>query len=325
MNAMFKFGKLLMIAMLCFSAGSVVSQSKDNNLHESEGDANKIATSSNYANYFSFHGSDENSKVYFAIDNNRVKKKNAIKANNFLYFNIDSKWIKLKGHTNFKSEETDIRKCSNSVDFKFEYKDGNLISIESPTNDLRIIFNAPLKHIGAYGEAAVSFDMYATNATLIYKGREFQGNLISERFIDPEGLKSISNITKVLFNGFKYDGYYLNVVGLGDLYVHLVSPEKSINIFTDNIYNLNSQDGFKDFKLERANYKVTKFKRVGFKKLPLEIEIDLGESKLTLRTSHFQKYRNLLFFAFGMGTVDGTLIHEGKEYEVYGLSELFEF
>ena len=163
-----------------------------------------------------------------------------------------------------------------------------------------------LQHVGSYGEGKISFDMYVTKASLSYEGRTFVGNIISERFVDKMGLKSFSNITKVLFKGFKYDGFYLNVRELGDFYIHLVTPEKHINLFTDNVYLLNTVNGFKDFDFKNADYKVTKFKRLGFKKLPLEIEINIGESKLKLHTTHFQKYRNLLFFAFGMGAVSYT-------------------
>ena len=313
------------ISLICLFSISADSQVEMKLQSHSSSAIEDSEQPSAYSNYFSFHGEDAKGKVYFAIDNNRVSKKKSVKANNFLYFNIDGNWKKLKGHYNFKSEETDISRCFDSEDFKFVYKDNHLISIVSITNKLRIDFEKPLEHTGAYGEAGVSFDMFATRATLSYQGRTFDGNIISEQLIDPGGLKTFSNILKVLFQGFKYDGYYLNAVGLGDLYVHLVTPEESINVFTDNIYNLNTSAGAKDFTLEQANYTVTKYKRVGFRKLPLELEIDLGESKLLLTTSHFQKYRNLLFFAFGMGTVHGELIHQGKKYEVYGLSELFEF
>ena len=250
-----------------------------------------------FANYFSFHGEDENGKVYFALDNDRHKKKNKpIKASNFLYFNVDGEFISLRGHGDFKSEEKDIEKCFDSEDFVFNYSGDELKSIVSPTNGIKIIFETDLLQTGRYGEGEVLFDMFAAKATLEYQGRTFVGNLISERFTDRVGLKSFSNITNVLFKGFKYDGFYLNVRDFGDLYVHLVSPEETINIFTDNVYNVNTDKGAIDFDLQKTDYKVTKFKRVGFKKLPLEIEIDLGNSKLTLYTTHFKKYRNLLFF-----------------------------
>lgn len=303
--------RIILSILLCFFSFIVFLEGKAENI--------------NYSEYFSFHGADDSGKVYFAIDNNRFKKRKNIKGNNFLYFHIDGAWKKLKGHKNFKTKDADIKKCVDSEDFKFIYEGEKLTSIVSLTNELRIDFESALNHTGDYGEGEISFDMFAANATLTYKGRSFKGNIISERLIDREGLKTFSNVTKVIFKGFKYDGYYLNVIGLGDLYIHLVSPEKSINVFTDNVYNLNTKAGAIDFDFEQANYKVTKSKRIGFKKLPLEIEIDLGESQLKLTTSHFKKYRNLLFFAFGMGVVQGELIYQGQTYPVYGISELFEF
>ncbi len=278
-----------------------------------------------YSDYFSFHGEGETGKVYFAIDNNRYKKKETVKASNFLYFNIDGDWIKLKGHENYKNKDVDLEQCVDSKDFAYVYEKDKLRSIVSTTNDLRIDFEKELEHTADYGVDEILFDMYATNATLTYKGRRFKGNVISERLRVKEDLKTFGNIVNVVFKGFKYDGFYLNAPDFGDLYIHLISPEETINICTDNVYNLNTKTGAKDIALAMADYTVTKSKRVGFKKLPLDIEIDLGESKLRLTTSHFKKYRNLLFFAFGMGVVQGELVYEGETYTVYGLSELFEF
>lgn len=280
---------------------------------------------SSYSDYYSFQGEGESGKVYFAIDNNRYRKKGKVKASNFLYFNIDGEWVKLKGHKNFNGKDEDLLKCVDSEDFNFVYEEDQLSSILSTTNDLRIDFDKALRHTADYGVEGVRFDMYATSATLTYKGRSFKGNVISERLLDKEGLKTFGNIVNVVFKGFKYDGYYLIAPELGDVYIHLISPEETINICTDNVYNVNTIEGAKDFDLNTSDYKVTKFKRVGFKKLPLEIEIDLGESMLKLTTSHFKKYRNLFFFAFGMGVVQGELVYEGKTYPVHGLSELFEF
>ena len=278
-----------------------------------------------FSDYFSFHGEGQTGKVYFAIDNNRHNKKGTVKASNFLYFNIDGEWVKLKGHKNYKGKSGDLRKCVNSEDFTFVYEGDELSSIVSITNDLRIDFEKELRHTADYGVEEILFDMYATSAILTYKGRSFKGNIISERLRVKEDLKTLGNITNVVFKGFKYDGFYLHAPDFGDVYIHLISPEETINICTDNVYNLNTKSGAKDLNLSTADYRVTKSKRVGFKKLPLEIEVDLGESKLSLTTSHFKKYRNLLFFAFGMGVVEGDLLYEGKTYPVYGLSELFEF
>jgi len=69
---------------------------------------------------------------------------------------------------------------------------------------------------------------------------------------------------------------------------------------------------------------VTKSKQVGLKKLALEFEINTPDLQLKIHTTHFKTYRNLFFFAFGMGVIEGELIYEGKPYHVYGLSELFK-
>ena len=159
---------------------------------------------------------------------------------------------------------------------------------------------------------------------MYYEDRIITGNIISERLIDSVGLFSFSNITKALFGGIKFDGYYLNIKGLNDLYIHTVDTKVPINFFNENILALKNETDFIDFELNSNHYKVTKSKRLGFNKLPLEVEVDLPDLKLKLHTTHFHTYRNIIFMAFGMGVVEGELIYKGKTYPVYGLSELFE-
>jgi hypothetical protein len=151
-----------------------------------------------------------------------------------------------------------------------------------------------------------------------------KGNIISEKLIDPIGLLSFASLAKGLFGGFKFDGYYLNIPEVGDLYIHLIKKSASVNLFKDNILNLRDQENIYDFELNNADYVVTKSKQVGLKKLPLEFELNSPDLQLKIHTTHFKTYRNLFFFAFGMGVIEGELIYKGKTYPVYGLSELFK-
>lgn len=278
-----------------------------------------------YSNYFSFHGEDELGEIYFAIDNNRQRTQKRHEADNFLYFSVDGEWQELNAHQKFENTETDMSIIPSSDHFQFQYTDQELSAINSPTNDIKVTLTEPLQKVGEYGGNGTLFDIYSTTATLRHGDRTVHGNIISEVLIDSIGLKSISNFTKVIFGGFKFDAYYLNIRGLGDSYVHFVEGKASEGLFDEAIYNLNSQSGLTDFDITPDNYRVTKWKRLGFKKLPLEIEVDFPDAQLTLRTKQFQKYRSLPVFAFGMGTLEGELIYKGETYSVYGLSEVFTF
>lgn len=278
-----------------------------------------------YSDYFSFHGVDEKGQVLFAIDNNRKLSKKGSEANNFLYFNEGGEWQKLKGHKKFKSQEPNMERVPSNEDFEFLYDGDHLSEIISPSNDFRLEFEASLRKTGDYGTEGMLFEIYTTQATMYFGDRVVRGNLISEKLIDSVGLKSFGNIMKGLFGGFKFDGYYLNVPGLGDLYAHAVDSKLEIGMMANDIFNLTTNEGPIDFNFTESSYKVTKTKRIGFKKLPLEIEITLPEATLTLRTNHFQTYRNVLFFAFGMGVVEGELAYKGETYPVFGISEVFEF
>ena len=279
-----------------------------------------------YSDYFSFHGEDELGKVYFAIDNNRAKTKKGInKGDHFLYFSVDGEWMEQKGHKmDFEFENSTLEKIPSSEYFKFIYNGNTLTEIESPNNGYRIVLSKPLKLIGEYGGEGIVFDILSTEAILYYGDREFKGNIISEKLIDSVGLLSFANLTKGIFNGYKFDGYYLNIPELGDMYIHLIKTKASVNFIKDNILNLNDKKSIHDFELKNSEYVVTKSKQVGLKKLPLEFEINSPDLKLKMHTTHFKTYRNLFFFAFGMGVIEGELIYQGKSYAVYGLSELFK-
>ena len=60
---------------------------------------------------------------------------------------------------------------------------------------------------------------------------------------------SFSNGIKAIFSGFKFDGYYLNIKGLGDLYIHTIDTKTSINFFNDNILTLANTNNFINFEL----------------------------------------------------------------------------
>jgi len=279
-----------------------------------------------YSDYFSFHGEDEQGRVYFAIDNNREQTKKGInKSDHFVYFSLDGKWIAPKGHKEgFEFENSSLEKIPSSEHFKYTYDGNELYGIESPTNGFHIELSEPLKRVGEYGEGEIIFDILSTKAKLYYGDRVFKGNIISEKLIDPVGLLSFASLTKGLFSGFKFDGYYLNIPEVGDLYIHLIKTGANVNLFKDNILNLTDQENIHDFELKNADYVVTKSKQVGLKKLALEFEINTPDLQLKIHTTHFKTYRNLFFFAFGMGVIEGELIYEGKSYHVYGLSELFK-
>lgn len=274
-----------------------------------------------YSDYYSFQGTDSLGEIHFAIDVNRQRKKRKYKANNFLAFFVDGEWTALAGAGKFTHPKREVVRTPDSPDFQFVY-DGELKQIVSESNDLRIDLKQPLEVRADHSKEGKLFQILTTEATLTYQGRTVQGNLISEKLIDPVGLKNPFLLLQFVFGKNIFDGYYLYAPGLGDLYIHMLEGKGISKLFEPEVALLHTEDETIDLEIELANYEITRTKKIGFKKLPLDATFQTADFSMNIRTEGFKKYRNFLVFTFGMGVVVGEVTYRGNTYPVYGLSEL---
>ena len=166
------------------------------------------------------------------------------------------------------------------------------------------------------------FWMGSAPAILELGNRIVKGRVIYEFFMMPD----FNRLTRTywgLWSGFQ--GLYLSVKGLGDLYVHNQESEMLAPL-------IGTLNGFVAVQEETENFQILQLtttdlsQGLGLYKWPMKWVgrwlSEKGSGTVELNLSEFNRIATWVIGGFAMGIVRGTVTYKGQTYEVYGLGEL---
>ncbi len=274
------------------------------------------------SDYFSFVGQDAQGHVSLALDNNRGRDGESWQAEHFVVLHDEHEgWISLQGNGSYENTNKELETIPASAFFQTTGTPHTGLSIVSESNDLALSIDPIPPRLNREHEGG-QYWLGSSAAVLTWRGRTIRGRLIYEYFMMPE----FNRLTRTYWGLWKhFQGLYLVVEGLGDLYVHSQESDRLVPL-------IGTLDGFLAIHGETEPFQALQLTLLdssqawGLFRWPSAWSINwvsqAGAGHVRLQIYDLQSMGNWGIGGFGMGIVVGTLQYNGKEYQVYGLGEL---
>ncbi len=286
-------------------------------------DLSSLQTSLLYvSDYFSFVGADSQGHVSLAIDNNRGRDGDSWQAEHFVVLHDEHEgWITLQGNGAYENRNKELETIPSSDFFEITGSVESGLSIVSLANDLTLAIDPIAVRIDRAHEGG-RYWLGSAAAVLTWNGRTVKGRVIYEYFMMPE----FNRLTRSYWGLWKhFQGLYLVVEELGDLYVHSQESDRLAPL-------VGTLDGFLAIDGTTEPFQSLQLTLLdstqawGLFRWPSAWAINwvnqAGAGHTRLQLYDFKSMGNWGIGGFGMGIVIGVLQYNGKEYRVYGLGEL---
>ncbi len=274
------------------------------------------------SDYFSFVGEDARGHVAFALDNNRGRDGESWQAEHFVVLHDEQDgWVTVEGSGSYENTDKELQTIPSSPFFQFNGTPQSGLSILSTPNDLTLSIDPIPARLSRTHEGG-RYWLGSSAAELRWKDRILKGRVIYEYFMMPD----FNRLTRTYWGLWKhFQGLYLMVEGLGDLYVHSQESDRLTPL-------IGTLDGFLAVEGETEPFQVLQATLLdhdqawGLYRWPSAWALNwvskAGAGHARLRIYDFNSMSNWGIGGFGMGIVVGVLQYNGKEYRVYGLGEL---
>ena len=274
------------------------------------------------SDYVSFVGEDAQGRVAFALDNNRGRDGENWQAEHFVVLHDEQEgWVSLQGSGAYENSTHELQTIPPSSFFQIEGMPQTGMLINSPSNDLNLSIE-PIPIRFAREHEGGRYWLGSAAAELQWKGRTLRGRVIYEYFMMPE----FNRLSRTYWGLWKhFQGLYLVIEGLGDLYVHSQESDMMAPLVGTVSGFLAVQGETKPLQV----LQVTLFdhnQAWGLYRWPsawgLHWVNKAGAGRARLEIQEFKTMGNWVIGGFGMGIVHGIVHYNGKDYPVYGLAEL---
>ena len=274
------------------------------------------------SDYVSFVGEDDQGHVSFALDTNRGRDGDRYQAEHFTVLHDEQRgWLNVEGNGSYENTEKALLAIPDSSAFTFQGTPNSGWTISSQSNNLRLSIE-PIPERLSQSDSGGRYWMGSAPAILKWDNRIVKGRVIYEFFMMPD----FNRLTRTYWGQWSnFQGLYLSVKGLGDLYVHNQESE----MFAPLIGTLN---GFLAVQEETDTFQILQLtttdlsQGLGFYKWPMKWVgrwlSENGSGTVELNLSEFNRIANWVIGGFAMGIVRGTVTYKDQTYEVYGLGEL---
>ena len=274
------------------------------------------------SDYVSFIGEDDQGYVALAVDTNRGRDGESYQAEHFIVLHDEQRgWLTVQGNGAYENKEKALLELPDSSSFTFQGTPKSGWTIHSQSNDLTLSI-APIPERLSQTDSGGRFWMGSAPARLKWADRIVKGRVIYEFFMMPD----FNRLTRTywgLWNNFQ--GLYLSVEGLGDLYVHNQESERLAPL-------VGTLNGFLAAHEETVQFQILQLtttdlsQGLGFYKWPMKWVgrwlSEQGSGSVVIELSEFKRMATWIIGGFAMGIVRGQVTYKGKTYEVYGLGEL---
>ena len=274
------------------------------------------------SDYLSFVGEDDQGHVAFALDTNRGRDGDAYQAEHFVVLHDEHKgWMSVDGNGTYENSEKTLLSIPDSSDFQFQGTPKNGLTVISQPNHLTLSIE-PIPERLVRSDNGGQFWMGSAPATMDWGDRMLKGRVIYEFLLMPD----FNRLTRTYWGLWdEFQGFYVSVEGLGDLYLHVQESEMLAPL-------IGKINGFLAREEKTEHFRVLQMTTIemsqglGFYKWPMKWVgrwlSEQGSSSVQLELSEFNRIANWMIGGFAMGIVRGTVTHNDETYEVYGLVEL---
>ena len=274
------------------------------------------------SDYVSFVGNDAQGRVAFALDNNRGQDGESWQAEHFVVLHDERQgWVPLLGSGAYENSTHELQTIPPSSFFQVTGRPQSGLSIHSQPNGLTLSIDPiPIRFERAYQGGR--YWLGSASAQLQWNSRTLKGRVIYEYFMMPE----FNRLSKIYWGLWKhFQGLYLVVEGLGDLYVHSQESDMMAPLVGTVSGFLAVQDETESLNvLQVTLYDHTQ--AWGLYRWPsawgLNWINEAGVGRAHLKIQDFKTMGNWIIGGFGMGIIRGVVNYNGKEYTAYGLAEL---
>ena len=274
------------------------------------------------SDYVSFVGEDEHGRVAFALDNNRGRDGESWQAEHLVVLHDEQNgWVSLQGSGSYENSARELQTIPSSAFFQIEGTPQTGLLVHSPPNSLTLSIK-PIPIRLAREHEGGRYWLGSAAAELQWNGRRLPGRVIYEYFMMPE----FNRLSRTYWGLWKhFQGLYLVVEGLGDLYVH----SQESDMMTPLIGTISGFLAVQGETKPLQDLQVTLFdhnQAWGLYRWPSAWGLNWinqgGVGRAQLETQEFNTLGSWVIGGFGMGIVKGIVHYNGKEYPVYGLAEL---
>ena len=274
------------------------------------------------SDYVSFVGEDARGHVTFALDNNRGQDGESWQAEHFVVLHDEHEgWVALQGSGSYDNSTHELVSIPPSSFFQVEGMPETGMSITSLPNNLTLAIQ-PIPSRLAREYNGGRYWMGSAAAELQWRDRRVKGRVIYEYFMMPE----FNRLSRTYWGLWKhFQGLYLTVEGLGDLYVHSQESDMMTPL-------LGTVSGFlavrdKTEPLQALQVTLLAHRQAwGVYRWPSAWGLNwinkTAAGRAILEIQDFKTMGNWVIGGFGMGIVHGIVHYDGKEYVAYGLAEL---
>ncbi len=274
------------------------------------------------SDYISFVGEDRHGRVAFALDNNRGRDGESWQAEHFVVLHDEhAGWISLEGSGAYQNSTHELVTIPPSPFFQIEGMPRTGLSITSPPNNLTLIVQPiPIRLERDHDEGR--FWLGSATAQLQWNDRTLNGRVIYEYFMMPE----FNRLSRTYWGLWKhFQGLYLTIEGLGDLYVH----SQESDMMEPLVGNMSGFFAVREESEPLQALQVTLLdhrQAWGLYRWPSAWSLNwinkTAVGRALLEVKELKTMGNWVIGGFGMGIVHGIVYYNGKEYAAYGLAEL---
>ena len=274
------------------------------------------------SDYVSFVGEDHHGRVAFALDNNRGRDGESWQAEHFVVLHDEHEgWISLEGSGSYQNSTHELATIPPSSFFQVEGMPRTGFSITSHPNDLTLTVQ-PLPIRFERDHEGGRYWLGSATAQLQWKDRTLKGRVIYEYFMMPE----FNRLSRTYWGLWKhFQGLYLTIEGLGDLYVH----SQESDMMEPLVGNVSGFLAVREESEPLQALQVTLLdhrQAWGLYRWPSAWSLNwinkTAAGRALLEVKEFKTMGNWVIGGFGMGIVYGIVHYDGKEYAAYGLAEL---
>ena len=258
----------------------------------------------------------------FALDNNRGRDGEAWQAEHFVVLHDEHQgWVSLQGSGSYENSTHELQTIPSSSFFQIEGMPQTGLLIKSTPNNLTLSIE-PIPIRLAREHEGGRYWLGSAAAVLQWHGRTLQGRVIYEYFMMPE----FNRLSRTYWGLWKhFQGLYLAVEGLGDLYVHSQESDM-MSPLVGTVSGFLAVQG----KTESLQVlQVTLFdhnQALGLYRWPSAWGLNWvnkgGAGRASLEIQEFKTMGNWVIGGFGMGIVQGIVNYNGQNYPAYGFAEL---
>ncbi len=291
---------------------------------EASSNAQEFPNSSllNITDHIAFIGEDSQGHVILALSTSRGREGKTYQAEHFVQMHDERQgWINVKGNGQYDNVTGELLSMPDSQDFQFQGTAKNGFTVISPTNHFTLTLEPISERISKKTHGG-HFWMGSAPARMEWQDRDLKGRVFYESIL----LLDFNRLTHLYWDLLaEFQGFYLSVDGVGDLYLHSQGGELMPPLIGELNGFLAIQEEteyFRDLQLNAVDFS----QGFGFYWWPDTWEArwssENGLGKVHLERSQPKNIVNWFLGGFSMGIIQGKATYKGQSHDVYGVVEL---